>query len=215
MKKLPVAVRNQAIAIANAMLRKSKKMKEGILIATSIKEAKKLATKATRKKASTKKTKVTAKKKTPAKSKAKRTTVKKVARPAKRKISSRSKKVTTASKRKVTGKVGAKVTARRPGRKATAVQAVRPKRKRIVRSVKKGIKVPVATSSATEVTHQERGLKPVPGKGGMHPIWETTAIEQGIQHKDEVAFRQENMKVKDALASRKNLKRTYRMYGQR
>ena len=40
MKKLPLAVRKKAIEIANALLKKDKKMKEGVVISTAIKNAK-------------------------------------------------------------------------------------------------------------------------------------------------------------------------------
>jgi uncharacterized protein YdaT len=40
MKKLPVAVRNKAIEIGNALLRERRQMEEGIAIATAISRAK-------------------------------------------------------------------------------------------------------------------------------------------------------------------------------
>jgi hypothetical protein len=51
----------------------------------------------------------------------------------------------------------------------------------------------------------------------MHPIstLESHRIEEGIRHREEVAFRQGNQKVKNALAARKNSKRSYRMFGNR
>src|SRR4051812_40818650 len=59
MKKLPVATRNKAIAIANAILKENKKMAEGKLIATAISHAKALTAKGETKT----KTKTVAKKK--------------------------------------------------------------------------------------------------------------------------------------------------------
>ena len=57
----------------------------------------------------------------------------------------------------------------------------------------------------------------IPEHGGMHPVSniESHRAEQDIQRREESAMRQENQKVKNVLASRKNLKRTYRMYGDR
>jgi uncharacterized protein YdaT len=43
MKKLPITVRTKAIEIANAMLKEKIKMKEDVLIATSIKRAREIA----------------------------------------------------------------------------------------------------------------------------------------------------------------------------
>ncbi len=57
MKNLQVGIRTKAIEIANAMLKQNKKMNEGILIATSIKSAKKLAVKNARKTTPVKKSK--------------------------------------------------------------------------------------------------------------------------------------------------------------
>ncbi|MBK9524013.1 MAG: hypothetical protein IPO39_04510 [Bacteroidetes bacterium] len=64
MKKLTAEVRNKAISIGNALLKENKKMKEGIAIATAIKNAKAFVAKKTKKKSPLKKqVKATVKKK--------------------------------------------------------------------------------------------------------------------------------------------------------
>ncbi|MEP7170071.1 MAG: hypothetical protein ABI855_11930, partial [Bacteroidota bacterium] len=70
----------------------------------------------------------------------------------------------------------------------------------------KHIDVPVS-----EVLHTGENLHFIPEKGDTHPItpFESHTIENILHNREEVAFHQQNQKVKEALASRKNDKRTY------
>jgi len=216
MKKLPAAVRAKAIQIANAILKEKKKVKESVIVATSIKKAKQLAGKANVKKAAPKKTtvkaktiKAKAKAKKPATRKATRTTAKKTTRPAARKSPATAKRSTTTAVRRKTTLTKKRTTAR------TKPIASKEKIKRPrIQKLEKSPRQRIATSSQQEA--ENRGVT-IPAKGGMHPVstWDSHIIESGKQHMEDVAYRQENLKVKHALAARKNSKRTYRMYGNR
>jgi uncharacterized protein YdaT len=208
MKKLTAAVRAKAIQIGNAILKEKKKVKESVVIATSIKKAKQLAGKSTVKKAAPKK-RVAVKSKAKTPKKATRTAAKKTTRPASGKSLATAKRNTT-TVRKKTIPVKKRTTAR-TARPVTSKEKI--KRPRIQKS-DKAPRQRIATSSPQEA---ESHGKATPGKGGMHPVstWDSHVIESGKQHLEDVAYRQENLKVKHALAARKNSKRTYRMYGNR
>ena len=201
MKKLPAAVRTKAIQIANALLKEKKKLKESVIIATAIKKAKQLAGKSKPKKPVAKKKTVAKKTMVTAKAKAKK--------PAKGKTTTAAKKTTT---KKVTGRK--KVTARTIHKPAVIAKAKtkRPVSKKIKVAERKPAK-PVAASSSQEAESR----KQAPGKGGMHPVstWDSHLIQNGIQHMQDVAYKQEYQKMQQALSRRRNAKRTYRMFGQR
>ena len=214
MKKLPLAVRNKAIQIANAMLKEKKKMSEGILIATSIKHAKDFLSKGE------KKTNVAAKKTTVAKKKAKpvvKAKTKKVsAKKVKAATKSKSKKV-VATKAKSTANSKAKITATKKAKSVSTNKAKPVVEKKQIEHVHETGNSPITDAALHEtITHGEN-LHFIPEPGGMHPVTplESHQAERVLHHKEEVALHQENQKVNAALATRKNFKRFNRQTGRR
>ncbi|MBK5286192.1 MAG: hypothetical protein JJE25_12405 [Bacteroidia bacterium] len=200
MKKLPRGERKKIIKKAKALLKENKKQIEELFLNIAIEHIKNMPAKAVKKKkrAAKKKIKVTAKKKitSPVKSKAAGTAKKKIKSPVKRKAAVAAKK-----KIKSPAKPKAKIAARAKTKKTDAEK----------------IKNPVSATTPPEtITHTEDAHS-VPGQGGMHPVTtlEAHQIENVFHHREEVSFHQENQKVKAAMATRKNSKRTYRQLGQR
>ena len=76
---------------------------------------------------------------------------------------------------------------------------------------------PVAAPPQTGVVTLGDDLHFIPGKGETHPVntLEAHRIEINLHHHEEVAIHQENLKMKQAMASRKNAKRNYRITGRR
>lgn len=185
MKKLPAALRNSAIEIANTLRFGWTKMEEGKLIATVIKHARKAIAE------SNKKTKPVKAEKKKAKSPvAKRT---KKAAPVKTK-SLAVKKVKSAGKKK---------------------KAASDVNKKTAKSSKKKIKAPIAELPVNELTTPGEDFHIIPVKGEAHPIGmiEAQKVEKRFQHKEEVAFRAENQKAKQSMATRKGTKRIFRGQG--
>jgi uncharacterized protein YdaT len=216
MKNLPVAVRTKAIAIANAMLKGNKKMKEGIIIATATKNAKELADKNGKKKktkiVAKKKTKIVAKKKVktvvrakarkPAKAKAKTPVVKTVVTKKRARsknpyfipvASSAEKKIKTSSENNPKSVVATK--SKRPAKAETETPIV---------------EIPVIP----KITHGD-DLHFIPVQGETHPVRneEARKVENIFHNREEVAFHQENQRVKQSLSTRKGAKVIYRTGG--
>ncbi|MCX6274403.1 MAG: hypothetical protein NTV09_04265 [Bacteroidetes bacterium] len=76
---------------------------------------------------------------------------------------------------------------------------------------------PVTAPPQTGVVTLGDDLHFIPGKGETHPVntLEAHQIEINLHHHEEVAMHQENQKMKQAMASRKNAKRNYRITGRR
>lgn len=214
MKKLPVAVRNKAIQIANALLKEKKKMNEGMLIATSIKHAKDVLLK------SEKKTKVAAKKTTVAKKK-----VKPVAKDKIKKVSVKKIKTATKSKVKKAGIIKTTNPANKKAKIASGKKiksALTKKAKNVVEKVKlesvhESINSPVNEEILHEkITHGE-DLHFIPEPRVSHPVTslQSHQAERILHHREEVAIHQENQKVNAALSTRKNYKRYNRQTGRR
>jgi len=213
MKKLPVAVRNKAIQIANAMLKEKKKISEGMLIATSIKHAKDFLTKGE------KKTKVAAKKTTVAKKKAKPVAKAKTKKAAAKKVKtvakSKSKKaVATKAKNPATGK--AKIAATKKVKSVSTKKAKPGVEKQHTEHFHETGNSPITDAALEPIPHGEN-LHFIPEPGGMHPVtpFQSHQMEKVLHHREEVALHQENQKVNAALATRKQFKRYNRQTGRR
>ncbi len=211
MKKLPLAVRKKAIEIANALLKKDKKMKEGVVIATAIKNAKALLAKKSKGVKVVAKKKV-AVKKAPSKKVAVKTTIK--AAP-KKKVAAKKVVVTVKKKAKVASVKRAKVVAKAPVK--TVVK------KKIVAKRKYPKPIDFVTDSfiiepvVPEVEIHGEDQNFIPEEGDVKPVnaIQVHNFENVFHHREETAMHQENKKVNDAKASRKSYKRTYRMNGNR
>ncbi len=239
MKNLPVAVRKKAIQIANAILKEDKKMKEGVVIATAIKNAESLNAKKSKIAKAAPKKKVAVKKaavkkvaaKSPVKAKAKKKVAsKKVAVSVKKKT-----KVTSVKKAKVIAKKGTKTPVKASVKTSVKVPVktpVKASEKTPVKAVvkkKNGQKGKSSKPSETvvdafiieplipieEALHED--LHFIPKEGDVKPIdpIQIHNFENVFHHREEVAMHQGNKKVNDAKASRKSYKRTYRMNGNR
>lgn len=238
MKKLPLAVRKKAIEIANALLKKDKKMKEGVVISTAIKNAKTFIAKKTKSVKATPKKKVAAIK-APSKRATTKSTVKatpkkkvaakKVAKPVKNKA-----KNVSASKAIVTAKSPAKVITKKKVKSAVQKKA-KPaeanqspvtietrKNKTVSKKIKKEPKevaddsfiinplIPIEEAKGEDQNY-------IPDAGDVKPVnaFQIHNFENVFHHREEVTMHQENNKVRAAKSSRKNDKRTYRMKGNR
>ncbi len=238
LKKLPLAVRKKAIEIANALLKKDKKMKESAVISTAITTAKAfIAKKAKSIKVASKKkiaVKKAVAKKVVAKSKVKVTAIKKVAVKKVAKPTKKSNKVISATKVKVAAKLPAKVIAK------GKVKSVVKKKSKVIKTnqslsatdIKKVKTVSKKKSSVPKETvidsfiieplipiEEARGEDQnyIPDAGDVKPVnaFQIHNFENVFHHREEVTMHQENNKVKAARSSRKNDKRTYRMKGNR
>lgn len=110
-----------------------------------------------------------------------------------------------------------KSVAKRSVRKTTAVIPKAAVRKKTKKLLKQNTKSPVKTPLVEEkITHGE-DLHLIPVEGEIHPIdtVEANRIENLFQNREEVTLHQENRKVKDALGSRKNLTKNFRITGRR
>lgn len=244
MKNLPASIRNKAIEIGNAILKEKKKMKESIVIATSIKKAKALnaKSKVTKKAAVKKKVKSEVSKnvKVIAKKKSKLTTKKKVKstikksplKTVKKKLKSSVKsksKARPVKKTKAPLRGPAKIALNKPVVSAAKVKVkkaakfsvkekmqpkIEPKNKTIVKQV---VPTPEITNVLPEETIHGEDLNFIPEEGNVHPITplEAHRVETIFHHKEEVALHQENAKVDDAMSSRKNSQKFFRRRGRR
>jgi hypothetical protein len=128
------------------------------------------------------------------------------------------KKTTIVSKKK-SNNINDKVKIK--NRKRAAGPVKRITKSRIKKENKKPVneKIPdsIIESSRTEpITHGE-GLHFIPLQGQAHPVSpiEAHQAERIFHHREETTLHQENRKVKEAMASRKNAKRYYRILGKR
>lgn len=244
MKNLPASIRNKAIEIGNAILKEKKKIKESIVIATSIKKAKALGAKSkdTKKVVAKKKVQPTARKnsKVIAKKKSKPATKKKIkstikksqTKPVKKILKSPVKsksKARPAKKTKAPLRRPAKIVLNKPVVSAAKVKVkkaakvsvkekmqpeIEPKNKTIVKQV---VPTPEITNVLPEETMHGEDLNFIPEEGNVHPITplEAHRVETIFHHKEEVALHQENAKVDDAMSSRKNSQKFFRRRGRR
>ena len=98
-------------------------------------------------------------------------------------------------------------------RKTAAGKPTRAVRTKTKKSFKPKTKSPVKTPVVEEkITHGE-DLHLIPVEGEIHPIdaVEAHRIENLFQNREEVTLQEENRKVKDALGSRKNLTKNFRL----
>ena len=136
--------------------------------------------------------------------------------PAKKIAKSISVKKTKVPAKKVTKVAAVKKTqspAKKATKKATSKEILSPVTSETKSIVKK--ETPVIPPSVPEIITHGEDLHLIPAQDGIHPItaFEVHQKENIFHHREEVAFRQENQKVKAAMPSRKNKKITYRMKG--
>ena len=100
--------------------------------------------------------------------------------------------------------------------KSKAKPAARKKAKAPAKSTAKRVAKKKTTLPDTEVLTRGEDLHLIPKPGEEHPIGteEAHRIENNFHNREEVAFRQENQKIKDSLATRKGTK-GYRNRGMR
>lgn len=212
MKRLPVAVRNKAIQIANVLFKENKKMKEGVLIATSIRNAKDfvLKKKTKTKRVANKETKKAAGKKLKNSSKTK---FKSVAKKKIKRVANPKTKKETAKKINSFSKVKAIISAKKKVKSPLTIKSKRVVRKEVDNSIQEKVKSPVIEPALSEnITHGE-DLHFIPEHHeALHPFTpsEIRRDENVFHHREEVAFHQENQKVKEAMSTRKNYKRNNR-----
>lgn len=238
MKKLPAAVRTKAIAIANALLKenskkKTKKMTEGVLIATAIKNAKKLVEKKVTKAkvVSKRKVKTAVKKQVLSKGKKKiKGTVPKSVKPVAAKKTSKIAGKTAESPRKRKPKVETKsegTKTRRPKAKKVSPAIAKKHvispmegvvKKEIIKSPvgkieKAPLEIPI---TVPETVMPGEDMHFIPEAFESNPLTtkkEMHQVENIFHNREEVAMHQENQKVKDALSSPKNARRFFRTRG--
>jgi uncharacterized protein YdaT len=214
MKKLPVAIRNKAIQIANGMLKEKKKMSEGAIIATSIKNAKDFYSKNEKKSNGVSKKASVAKKKIKpvAKDKSKKVSAKKVKTVAKSKA-----KKTAVTKTKNTAAAKVKNAATKKPRRVSSNKAKSNVGKKTEEPIQETANNPLTDAALHESIPHGEDLHFIPEHGVMHPVTplEAHQAEKVLHNKEEVAIQQENQKVKAALADRKNFKRFNRQTGRR
>lgn len=155
-------------------------------------------------------TKIRRKNKSKSSSKKKTNSVsaKKLKRPAKKKAKS-----VTGKKVKESAKAKTKSAAKKNVRKISVDKPKVAVGKNTKKSIKPKTKIPVKTPIVEEkITHGE-DLHLIPVEGEIHPIdsVESHRIENLFQNREEVTLQQENQKVKNALGSRKNLTRNFRI----
>ncbi|MEO8087463.1 MAG: hypothetical protein ABI763_11615 [Bacteroidota bacterium] len=120
--------------------------------------------------------------------------------------------VKTTSKKKNAARKKAGITDKKKIRKvAAALTTTTTGRNKTIKTAKTKIKRP-----DTVIIHGE-DLHFIPQKGNAVPIntFEARRIEKNLNHHAEVAINQENQKMKQAMASRKNAKRNFGMSGRR
>jgi uncharacterized protein YdaT len=141
---------------------------------------------------------------------------------AKGKAAKSEKKTKTSLKKKT--KVAAKKKIKTPVKKKTAKaqeKKIKTQAKKEVKSVVKKktlkpagekIKRPVTQTPEPQTINPAEELHSTAVQEGVPPITTLQAhkIENGFHHREEVSFHQENQKVKQALATRKNSKRFFR-----
>jgi len=147
------------------------------------------------------------------------------------------KKITASAKKRVKPTTAKKAKRAMPAkaRKVSAAKAKTPAKKKITatkrldnrvkdnrkKSFEPEVKKPVTEksnkavqeSSLPEVITHGENLHFIPEHEGMHPVttFESHQIENDIRHREAVALRQENQKVKNALAGQKSTKRFNRV----
>jgi|GEM_PF-5593206 len=106
-----------------------------------------------------------------------------------------------------------KSVAKQQVRKTTAGKPKRAAGKKTKKPFKAKTKSPVMTPLVDEKIIHGEDLHLIPVEGEIHPIdtGESHRIENLFQNREEVTLQQENRKVKDALGSRKNLKKNFRI----
>ncbi|HKR05277.1 MAG TPA: hypothetical protein VJY62_11650 [Bacteroidia bacterium] len=124
-------------------------------------------------------------------------------------------KAKSAARKKTKGPVGGKIktAARKNIMKTAAGKPTRAAGKKTKQAVKAKTKNPVKPQPVEEkITHGE-DLHLIPVEGEIHPIGadEANRLENIFQKREEVTLQQENRKVKDALGSRKNLIKNFRI----
>jgi uncharacterized protein YdaT len=203
MKKLPAAVRNKAIQIANAMLKEKKKMSEGMLIATSIRHAKDFVSKGEKNPNAVKKTKSVAKK--TVNPSVKKTAKKVSAR--KTKVASKTKTVKAGASKAKAAKSKSKIAATKKA-KSTSNKTKRIAAKETTKPVQRNSNNSVEEPVLRESLHHGEQVNFIPEHEGV-PVtpMQSHQVERIMHQREEVALHQENQKVKDALATRKNFKR--------
>ncbi len=216
MKKLSPLVRTKAIQIANAMLKANKKMKEGVLIATAIKNAKNVTGKSELKVKGTVKKKVVAKKSEKIIKKKARVVVKKkvkvLAGNKNKKVQKT--KVTTRPKASAVVAKKTQVSAKSKIKTIAAKKVITTKTKPLVqespkRLVAGKIIAPFSEKELPEIMTSGEDMHFIHESGNVPPLntFETHQVERAFQNKEEVALHQENLKVRSAKPSRKTGKR--------
>jgi hypothetical protein len=122
-------------------------------------------------------------------------------------------KSATRKKTKGPAEVKTKSAAKKNVRKTAAGKPTRAAGKKTKQLVKAKTKSPVKTPPVEEKITRGEDLHLIPVEGEIHPIGadEANRIENLFQNREEVALQQENRKVKDALGSRKNLIKNFRI----
>ena len=118
-------------------------------------------------------------------------------------------KRTSTNKAKIVGKKKAKRSVKKESKSVN--------RKGIKKSTKAKAKAPVIESSSPEIITHGEDLHFIPEKKAAHPVTaiENHQLENRFHQQEEVALHQELKKVKDAMATRRNAKRYFRVRGQR
>jgi len=122
-------------------------------------------------------------------------------------MAAKAKKKATKSPAKKKTKTVAKAKVKSPAKKET--KAAAPKKAKRIKTVKAKTKASVPTPVVTEkITHGD-DLHLIPVHGEIHETGtaEIRHLENTFHHKEEVAFHQENRRMKEAMSSRKNIKR--------
>jgi len=197
------------------MVKEKKKIREGNLISTSIKKAKDLLLKEKKNtKSAVKKTTRTVAKK--AKRVAKKITKKISGKKIKPSVKGKTKKAVV-KKIKSPVKSKAKITATKKIRSTSKNKTTPVVRNKSINPAHEQVHNTVTEHSLPDLITHGENLHFIPEPGEAHPVtpMESHQAERIFHHREEVALNQENQKVKEALANRRNFKRYNRRTGQR